>query len=315
MLRLERYRGNPVLAPLADSAWESRAVLNPAAWLDGGRVHLLYRAIEGGGRYVSRLGYARSDDGFRFERVLREPVLEPGEPYDRWAVEDPRITAIDGEVYVTYVAVDVPPLTRGKLSRTALASTRDFRSFRKLGLISPRTDLDDRDTVLFPARFGGEYAMLHRPQQVEPSGAYQEWGTGRPSSIWLAFSPTLTSWGMGAPLLRPEQPWEARKVGTGPPPLRTERGWLLIYHGVDAGSVYRVGLALLDLDDPRRVLARLPYPVLEPEQPYETTGDVPNVVFPCGAVIMGSRLLVYYGGADTVCAVASAALGDVLNHL
>ncbi|MGH2733264.1 MAG: glycosidase [Actinomycetota bacterium] len=291
-------------------------MFNPGAHLIDGTVHLLYRGIAAGDeRYLSQLGYARSEDGFHFERVLDRPVLEPKEPYDKWAIEDPRIVAIDGQIYVTYVAIDVPALTPSKLSYTALATTKDFLTFERLGVITPRSDIDDRDTVLFPAKFGNNYAMLHRPQEVQPDRSYQEWATGSPSSIWFALSPSLTDWERGSPLMKPEQPWEAKKVGIGPPPLETEAGWLLIYHGVDEYNVYRTGLALLDLEDPANMIRRLPYSVLEPEEPYETAGDIPNVVFPCGAVIKEGRLFVYYGGADMVCAVATADLDEVLDDL
>lgn len=207
------------------------------------------------------------------------------------------------------------PLPPDKLSVTALARTRDFRTFERLGVITPRDDIDDRDTVLFPARFGPDYAMLHRPQQIQPDGTYQEWGTGHPSTIWLSFSPSLTRWDMGRVLLGPEQPWEAFKIGVGPPPLRTEAGWLVLYHGVDAHSVYRAGAALLDLADPSSVIGRLPHSILEPREPYEVRGDHAAAVFPQGAVVLDGQLLVYYGGADRVCAVATVALDELLTAL
>jgi predicted GH43/DUF377 family glycosyl hydrolase len=316
MVQFNRFEGNPILTPTHDSTWESRAVFNPGAFLIDDTIHLLYRAIAADDEaYVSRLGYARSEDGFHFERVLDRPVLEPKELYDKWAIEDPRIVTIDGQIYITYVAIDVPALTPGKLSYTALATTKDFLSFERLGIITPHHGVDDRDTVLFPVRFGDNYAMLHRPQEPQRDLSYKEWGTGSPSSIWLAFSSSLTEWEMGAPLLKPERPWEATKIGIGPPPLQTERGWLLIYHGVDENYVYRTGLALLDLEHPANVIYRLPYPVLEPEELYETTGDIQNVVFPCGAVVKEGQLFVYYGGADAVCAVATADLDEVLDDL
>ncbi|MGH9150414.1 MAG: glycoside hydrolase family 130 protein [Acidimicrobiales bacterium] len=313
--QLRRFEGNPILQPVAASPWQTRAAFNPGALSRDGVVHLLYRAAGSGDGYVSRLGYATSVDGLHFERASADPVLTPGEPYDSGAIEDPRIVSIDGQVYVTYVAVGVPALTPGKLSHTALARTPDFRHYERLGLISPRTDIDDRDTVLLPERVGGRYVMLHRPQQIQPDGTYQEWGTGRPSSIWVSFSESLTEWDMGSPLLRPEQPWEAAKIGAGPPPLWTERGWLVLYHGVDADSVYRAGAALLDLDDPSQVTGRLAYPVLEPQESYEMVGDHRAVVFPQGAVVLDGDLFVYYGGADSVCAVATVELDELLAAL
>lgn len=314
--QLRRFAGNPIVERRNETAWESRACFNPAAVLADGVVHLLYRAIgHDDDAYVSRLGYATSTDGFHFERASGEPVLAPGADYERGAIEDARLVSIEGETYVTYVAVGVPAFTPNKLSVTALARTADFRTFERMGVITPRHDIDDRDTVLMPERFEGDYAMLHRPQQIEANGDYQEWGTGLPSSIWLSFSPSLTHWGMGSPLLRPEQPWEAFKIGVGPPPLRTVAGWLVLYHGVDAGSVYRAGAALLDLDDPSAVTGRLQHPILEPEAPYEVRGDHAAAVFPEGAVVLDGQLLVYYGGADQVCAVATIALDELLADL
>lgn len=316
MVQLRRFIGNPILEPRAGSAWESRACFNPGAVAKDGTVHLLYRAIgHDEDAYVSRLGYAQSADGLHFERASAEPVLAPEADYERGAIEDARIVSIDGDTYVTYVAFGVPAFTSGKLSVTALARTQDFRSFERLGVITPRDDIDDRDTVLFPQRFGPGYAMLHRPQQIQPDGTYQEWGTGRPSTIWLSFSPSLTHWEMGSLLLWPEQPWEAFKIGIGPPPLRTEAGWLVLYHGVDARSVYRAGAALLDLTDPTTVIGRLRHPILEPQEPYEVAGDHAAAVFPEGAVVLDGNLFVYYGGADRVCAVATVALDELLTAL
>ena len=115
--------------------------------------------------------------------------------------------------------------------------------------------------------------------------------------------------------MKSEQPWEARKIGAGPPPVRTDKGWLLIYHGVDEDRVYRAGAALLDLEEPWKVIARTPEPILEPEEEYELVGDVPNVVFPEGAVVIGDELLVFYGAADKVCCVATAPLEEFIEHL
>jgi len=316
VVQLKRFVGNPILAPIENSPWESRAVFNPGALLKDNIIHILYRGIARNDKYyISQLGHAYSDDGFHFTRTQKQPVLEPKEAYDKWSIEDPRIMTIDKEIYVTYVAINVPVPTPKKLSYTALASTKDFLNFQRLGVITAREDIDDRDTVLFPEKFGNDYIMLHRPQQITLNGKYQEFESGLPSRIWLTRSSSLTQWNMGSPLLKPEYLWESSKIGIGPPPLKTEKGWLLIYHGVDKNYVYRIGLALLDLQDPTIVIRRLPYPVLEPKENYETTGDFPNVVFPCGAVIREGKLFVYYGGADKVCAVATAGLEEVLDSL
>lgn len=322
VVQLERYASNPVLEPLQETTWESRAVFNPAAATIDGTVHLLYRAVGTSGRFLSRLGLAISDDGVTFSRVSPDPVFGPEEPYERWSIEDPRLTEggdQGGHLLLTYVVLMKPALSYGQQARTALASTRDLRSFTRHGVISPPLpELDDRNTVLFPEQIGGRYIALRRPQRLLGSD-YVEYSTRQEhpnrSSIWISSSPDVCRWEPGHRLLCPERWWEARKIGAGPPPIRTERGWLVVYHGVDERGVYRAGAALLDLERPDRVLARLPYPILEPEQPYEKEGVTPNVVFPEGTATMDGRLLVYYGGADTVCAMASVETSKLLDAL
>ncbi|MGH9151212.1 MAG: glycosidase [Acidimicrobiales bacterium] len=320
---------DPILEPVEDSWWESRAVFNPSVVVRDGRFHLLYRAVSADDEppeYVSRLGYATSADGIDFTRHGAEPVFQPDprHPEDLHGIEDPRITVLDGRTYVTYVAIDVPALTTSKLSRTALAVTADFTSFERLGVLTPLPDIDDRDWALFPSRLGGRYAMLTRPQSVNDRLEYVKWGTtDQPAGIWLATSDSLTHWEMdrdaGNPVeiggLAPRRPWEGRKTGIGPAPIETEDGWLAVYHGKDRDNAYYGGLALLDLDDPTRVLARLPEPFLAPEQPWERKGDLANCVYPSGAVVSDGALFVYYGAADDKCGVTTAGLDDVLREL
>ncbi|MFP4057719.1 MAG: glycosidase [Candidatus Brocadiia bacterium] len=336
MAILSRYEGNPVLEP-RPQAWDAVSVFNPGAILREGRVHMLYRAVSDIGRYVSRFGLAVSEDGRRFRRACEEPVFEPQADYEVGGVEDARITRDGDDFLVTYAAVSVVPgpvyegmdffrVTREDPyaerpgipplgpSFTGLLRTRDFRSFTQEGLLTP-PGLDDRDGVLFPQRVGGRYAMLHRPS----SWVGEPYGTAKPS-IWLAFSDDLRAWDYGQGpeylLLEPQAPWEGAKVGAGPPPIRTDAGWLVLYHGVDRRYVYRVGAALLDLDDPLKVLARTPEPLLEPREEWERVGIIPNVVFPTAAVPgPDGELLVYYGAADRVVGLATADVGELLDHL
>ena len=290
-------------------------MFNPAAAAKDGRVHLLYRAVGSEGQFLSQLGLAVSDDGIVFERASADPVFHPEQPYERWSIEDPRMVDAGDRFLLTYVVLTKPALTYGQRALTALASSRDLRSFTRHGIISPMLDdLDDRNTVLFPEPVRGEHVMLRRPQRLAGSD-YVEYGTGGPSSIWISCSDDLERWGPGRRLLRPEQWWETRKIGAGPPPVRTERGWLALYHGVDQHGVYRGGAALLDLEHPDRVIARLPYPILEPEEEYEKVGVTPNVVFPEATASIDGRLLVYYGAADTVCAVAGVEVTELLDAL
>ncbi|RKY58302.1 MAG: glycosidase [Candidatus Latescibacterota bacterium] len=327
-MKLRRWSGNPILTPSPDLGWEKEAVYNPGAILHQGKVHLLYRAVGEYERYSSRFGLAVSRDGFHFERVSDEPVFEPGAEYDKGGCEDPRIVKMEGEFLITYAALPKPPCEYGDFigtirklredplhprihvfSHTGLLRSGDLRSFRRVAMITP-PDVDDRDGVLFPEKVGGRYLLLHRP--TEWTGP--EYGTERPA-IWLAGSHDLVHWTDHKLLLRPESTWESLKIGAGPPPLRTPEGWLLIYHGVDGNFVYRAGIALLDLERPEEVIARSPYPILEPEESYEKVGDIPNVVFPTGAVVLDGELFVYYGAADKVCCVATAPLEDLVDFV
>lgn len=316
---------HPVLAPQEESSWASGAVFNPAAWHDDGHVHLLFRAVPGGYRrielteraageptsgydnYVSYIGYARSRDGLHFE-CAETPFIAPDAPFDRYGAEDPRITKLDGRYLITYTALSRPAFGAEDGVRIGLASTKDWRSVEKHGVVGP--PVRDKDAVIFPRPVGGRIAMLHRIVPDIQLALFDdvEQLCCPPAGFWDAHLRTLNE----HVIMRPEAEWERRKIGAGPTPVETEEGWLLIYHGVDEHYVYRAGLALLDLDDPRRVIARTRRPVLEPELPFEREGDVDNVVFPEGAVVVDGTLHVYYGAADRVVGHAAAALSDVL---
>jgi len=159
---------------------------------------------------------------------------------------------------------------------------------------------NDKDAVLFPKKIDGKYMILHRPMHKEPMG------------IWIAYSDDLIEWYGEREIMAPCENWEEKKIGAGAPPIKTEKGWLLIYHGVDEDSVYRLGAAMLSLDDPSKVIYRHPEPILEPERDYEIRGEVPNVVFTCGACEVGDKYYVYYGGADRVICVATVDKEDML---
>jgi len=334
MIKLRRSKLNPILTPSEKNWWEKEAVFNPGVCQKDGRVFLLYRAIGEYEFYVSRLGLARSDDGVRFRRVNREPILEPTKLYDRWGCEDPRITSFsDGRFFITYAALSEPANNGGGPPATALLSTKDFKNFRRYGIVTPFGS-DNRDVVLFPEKIKRKYIMLHRPHRWTQRELLRMFNQKKsdiaeseiwfPStlgnlpdkpSIWIAWSNNLREWFGHKILMKPTFPWEAIKIGAGAPPIKTEKGWLLIYHGVDNQKVYRVGAALLDLKTPSKVVARLPYPILEPEKPYEKEGDIPNVVFPTGVIICDGVLFIYYGAADKVIGVATIKLNLLLEEL
>jgi predicted GH43/DUF377 family glycosyl hydrolase len=318
----------PVLEPMPDIPWADGAVFNPAAWYDGTTVHLLFRAVPAGYRkirlehaadgepdvgfdnYTSYIGYASSTDGLVFN-VRPAPFIMPDSPFDRFGAEDPRISRVDGRYFVTYTALESDAFSPDAVVRVALASTTDFKRVEKHGVVGPQER--DKDAVIFPATFGGRVAMLHRivPDIQLIYFDDVEQLCRPPDGMWDRH---LADLGRHV-IMRPEQEWEEKKIGAGPTPIRTEAGWLLIYHGVDRHHVYRAGMALLDLDDPSRVLARTVQPVLEPEAEFERLGDVNSVVFPEGAVVMDGTLHVYYGAADRVVGHASAPLANILEAL
>jgi predicted GH43/DUF377 family glycosyl hydrolase len=305
---LERHIKNPVLLPNQNTWWESQAVFNPAILYDGAKVHMLYRAIGEYEQYISRFGYACSTDGFNFER--KDGIaFGPTEGYERYGIEDPRLVTIDGQVYLSYVVLSDYAANGEVTSSTALASASDFHNYNRLGIITS-IGSDNKDVVLFPEKINKKYFILHRPH----SWVGPRFGVDKPS-IWIAEGDTPTKFEKHTLLMKPEQDWEELKIGSGPPPIRTEYGWILIYHGVDKDLVYRAGAALLDLDNPFRIIARTKKPILQPEESYERAGDVTNVVFPTGACIIDERLHVYYGGADKVCCLAVVQLGDLLSDI
>jgi len=248
---------------------------------------------------VSHVRVFRSRDGRRVE-PLEGARLEPAAPYELYGVEDPRIVRLEGRCYITYVAVS----ERG--AATALASTTDFRRFERHGLIFCP---ENKDVVLFPEKIGGRFAALHRP------GPRTEFAA---PGIWLARSPDMIHWGGHEALHAGASAWEAARTGAGAPPLRTERGWLALYHGqrraAEPGGVgaYCAGLLLLDPERPASVIGRSAGPILVPEADFEREGFVPNIVFPTGAVRRGDRLLVYYGAADTCTGLVELSLDELL---
>jgi predicted GH43/DUF377 family glycosyl hydrolase len=332
-VKLKRYDGNPILRPNPDVLWENICACNPGAWFDGHKVTLLYRAGPDTDEHPIFLGLAESSDGLNFKRLSDKPVFAPSENgFDAGCVEDPRIVKYGNVFFVTYAARMFypgaywrktfalnqfnPPLpdaspraARENLTRTGLAATENFRTWYRMGPITPAT-VDNRDVILFPEPVDDEYLMLHRPATwIGP-----EYGCAKPS-IWLSYGQDLLSWREDHILAQPHFNWESAKIGGASPPIKTRHGWLVLYHGVDARHVYRVGAMVLDLEDPLKILGRTPEPILEPEMPYEKEGLVPNVVFPTGNVVINNELYVYYGGADQNCCLATAPLDKLVDSI
>jgi predicted GH43/DUF377 family glycosyl hydrolase len=300
-----RHPDNPILTS-GDWPYPAHAVFNAGACQIGDETILLVRVEDRRG--LSHLTVARSNDGVSNWQIDSSPSFQPDPEHhseEVWGVEDPRLTWVEDrkEWIIAYTAYS----PSGPM--VSLARTKDFTSFARLGPVMPP---EDKDAALFPRRFGNRYAMIHRPVSTGSSGAH----------IWLSFSPDLVHWGDHHILLHARRGawWDANKIGLSPPPLETAEGWLLLYHGVRhtaGGCLYRLGLALLDLEDPRRVLRRSDEWMFAPELPYERHGDVSDVVFPCGWILDKATgvIRIYYGGADTCIALATAHVSELLEYL
>lgn len=303
---LKRFKGNPILAPIKENSWESFMAYNAAVIYEGGKVHILYRA-QGSKTGVSRIGYASSKDGFHIDERLSEPVFGPDPMGDLESAgtEDPRLTRIGDRIYMNYSAygtttgMECPP-QEVQIGITSI-SVEDFLSkkWNWSKRIYPFPRVDNKNSFFFPEKFDDKYVLVHRI----------------PPHMWIAYSPDMKEWTNQKILMSPRFEWEHFKIGGGAPPIKTDEGWLLVYHGVDRKMHYRLGLALLDLKDPGKIIARYDKPFFEPETEYETQGVVPHVTFTCGAILKDETLFLYYGGADTVICVATAKMKDVLKIL
>ncbi len=301
---LRRHPANPILKA-SDWPYPVHAVFNAGATLLRDGTTLLLCRVEDR-RGLSHLSAARSKDGVTGWVIDPQPTLraEPDKyPEELWGIEDPRITWVEelGKYAIAYTAFG-----RGGPG-VSLALTDDFVHFERCGLIM---QADDKDAALLPRRIDGNFALLHRP--MSDSGAH----------VWISYSPDLRNWGGHKIMLKARKGgwWDANKVGLSPPPIETERGWLMLYHGVRntaSGSLYRIGLALFDRDKPDQCQLRGDEWIFGPEEEYERRGDVDNVTFPCGYTIGpdGDSINVYYGAADTCLALATGSIRELLQWL
>ena len=289
---LKRFLQNPILKPKKENVWESKLVFNPAAVYHNALVHLLYRAV--GDDNISRIGYAISSNGFEFLR-LDKPVFLPRGVLESKGCEDPRLVYLDNQFYMTYTSYS----THGP--RVSLASTHNLIQWKRYGVVLP--DMDTKDAVLFPEKIKGKYVMFHRPMTP-------------PRSIWIAYSEDLIRWHDSKMVMTPiEGRWDGVGIGSASPPVKTEKGWLLIYHGVDEDAVYRLGIALFDLEDPSSLISRYSEPILEPEEDYELHGEVKEVVFATGICAIEETYYIYYGAADKVICGATVEKDPLLSML
>ena len=302
----KRLEHNPIIVPDPNHAWESKATFNPAAIDLGEGVHILYRALSNDN--TSTIGYALSVDGSNITERLSEPIYVPREDFETKKIEgansgceDPRITKIGKDLYMCYTAFDGigPP----RVAVTSIGE-KDFLSrhwnWSKPELITPK-GVDDKDTCIFPEKVRGKYLVLHRI------------GTDICADFLKSLDFKKETVNKCIRIFGPRPGmWDSAKVGITAPPIRTEEGWVLLYHAIsEHHHTYRIGAVLLDLKDPTIVLSRSADPIFEPEEPYEKEGIVNNVVFPCGMIVRDGLLYIYYGGADKVVGVATMEL-DIL---
>lgn len=321
--------------------FESHGVLNPGAIREGNSVHLFYRAVRDGN--YSTIGHCKLDGPHQIIRRDTEPVIFPEFPYEAQGVEDARVCKIDDTYYLTYTAYD------GMNALGALATSRDLKTFEKQGIIVPQLSypeferllekagitkdrymgysnsarfipemdqadlLWDKDVFFFPQRIQGKLCFLHRIKPDIQFVAINELSDLTPE-FWETYLLGLEK----NTILFPRYDHEISYVGGGAPPIETESGWLLIYHGVKCtaeGNIYSACAALLDLNNPRKEIARLNYPLFEPDHPWELKGEVDNVCFPCGTALFGDTLYIYYGAGDEQIAYASLSLSELISEL
>lgn len=309
MIKLKRFEGNPIIKPIAEHPWESRATFNPAAVYEDGRVHIVYRAMSEVSTSV--FGYASSKDGLHIDERLDEPIYQPRKDFEKrdepgyFGCEDPRITKLGDKFYMCYTGFNAkdPP----GVALTSI-TVEDFLN-KNWNWEEPRIismpNIADKNACVLEEKIHGRYVMFHRIQH----------------QIWIDFVEDLGFDGerrlMGSDWIkRRGDKWDSEKIGIGGPPIKTKDGWLLIYHGLSKqDKKYRLGAVLLALENPAQIIARLDYPILEPEEDYEKKGLRSDTVFACGTAVIEGELFVYYGAADQTVAVATVKLGEILEEI
>ncbi|EGG36051.1 MULTISPECIES: glycosidase [Paenibacillus] len=333
-MKITRHAENPIVVPgLYD--WRKVTVFNPAVIIDNGKFYMIERTAGSLTPCKNYLGLLESTDGVHFTHVLDEPVVTPdqlGFPYG--SIQDPRIVKIDDTFYLNYAlrpcAMNYYPTGAGIpersipeypdgwgeeeghwLTRSGILTSKDLIHWEYLCDTTP-LDINDRDNILFPEKINGKYVLLRRPEEY----VGEEYGTEK-AAMWISYSEDLVHWDEPKLLAKAENnDWEFKKIGGSTPPVRTDKGWLVLYHGVDQDTVYRVGALLLDLENPEKIIARTRRFIMEPETYYEKFGyQIPNVIFPTGNVVKDGLLYIYYGVTDTAIALATVPLDDLVDYI
>jgi len=318
MSEFSRSEENPILIPLPENDWEAEATFNGCPVLSGGKIHLLYRAvsspqiISGTTMRASTIGHALSDDGIHFQ--YRRQFIKPEYDWEQFGCEDPRVTKLGSKFYIFYTALSACPFCAEGI-RVGLAITKDFREIEAKHPITP---FNSKAMALFPSRIGDKMVAVLTANTDNP-----------PAKIGLAFFDyeeqmwSHEYWEGWYSFLDdhvlpiPQSPKDHIEVGA--PPIKTPFGWLLIYSHIrnyfSPPPTFGIEAVLLDLENPAKIVASTEKPLLVPQAVYETYGRVPNIIFPSGALVRGKTLHLYYGAADTTCAVASGRLDTLINEM
>lgn len=293
-MRLQRYPSNPILEPNPQSDWESKNVFNPSVILHQGLFHMYYRAqgLDG----ISRIGYAVSQDGVNWNR-LRMPIFQPEDDAESRGVEDPRVTEINEVFYMAYTAYSGSSPKEHVITPMFARST-NLLSWDRIGPLVKGED--NKDHFLMSKKLNNRFVAFHR----------------RFPNIWLAESYDLVNWPEERMKLimspRPGSGWDSVSIGGNGPPIETEHGWLMFYHGYDDSVTYRLSVCLLDLDDPTKIINRPEGWILEPQESWEIEGNVPSVVFSCANLRVKDQIWVYYGGADSAIGLATCDFDELV---
>ncbi len=323
---------SPVLTPRTGVSWEARAVFNPSIVQDKGVFRMLYRTYPEKltetapriarpgftfGNQISYIGYAESKDGKEFE-MRDEPFISPDTDYDRYGCEDPRITKLGDTFYITYTAIDSPieDRTNPPHVRIALATTKDFITIQKHGIIGPPTN--SKASALFPELVNN--GKIGLALTISSDTANSHVAVRYYNSIEELIESSEEGWNdfletsLDSALLKTYW-WLNRGPELGATPIKTDKGWLFVYSAESMSDTWTITAALTDLNEPHKLIARAPGSILQSATDYERNGLVPNVTFPSGAIIVGDELFVYYGAADTVIGLATCKLNDLLDYL
>ena len=332
-MKLIKAKENPILSPNPKNKWENYCVLNPAVIYDESlkKFVMLYRAAGDEKEHYIYLGLATSDDGINFVRQSDEPNMAPifdGE--DGGGIEDPRLVKMGDWFYLTYASrpyapgrywldepkpwfnppVGGPTFLSWNNTVTYLAITQDFKTYKRLGRITDTRD-DDRDVYIFPEKVNGKFVRISRPMFACGEGYENE-----NPAIWISHSDDLMEWRDRKLFMKGKYWWESKKIGGSCPPIKTDKGWFMIVHGVSKeDDTYRVGAILMDLNNPENIIARTKVPILVPEFDFETKGLYNGCVFPTGNVVKDDVLYVYYGAADKFVCVATCKFSELINQM